>query len=488
MTGLERLAGGRDAGATAPAGALAAAATDRAGDADRFGAILSGLARPEPHLATPVGVVALGVEGDRPSIPTSGATDLDLPAPGAAADRFGAILSELARPEPQLKISGAFAAPGGSGDRAANPTPAATDRDLSAPGGADLESSFAAFADRIAGTRGLSHDGDVVPVRAERETRPPEPGDGQPGSSGEAGPASDAAPGWLQASWGRAGDADAASSGSLASDSSAPVRSRIRAASGLGTGPDLPPPAAALAAASGVGPRSFAVATSGPPEAPVEADRSRGTGASAPESVRGATMPSDPRPRPQGLGQAGRSISEDGAAELGKGQLPAPPDVAQRRDSTAAIFAGGEEPPALSGPAREKVTVLAAATHFPPAGILSPVDQIFHRVAADLGSAVVPADPKRLPAPAGDRGEARDASATCIRILTVLLEPASLGPVTVTLRLSGMSLELEIEADDAATTRLIGSGRQALTGKLRALGLSVDTFVVLDVGRPRRTP
>ncbi len=85
-------------------------------------------------------------------------------------------------------------------------------------------------------------------------------------------------------------------------------------------------------------------------------------------------------------------------------------------------------------------------------------------------------------------GESREASATCIRTLTVLLEPANLGQVTIKLRLLGSTLGLEIEADDVETARLIGRGRQALTEKLRALGLSVDEVAVSDAGRPRRFP
>jgi hypothetical protein len=68
----------------------------------------------------------------------------------------------------------------------------------------------------------------------------------------------------------------------------------------------------------------------------------------------------------------------------------------------------------------------------------------------------------------------------------VLLEPASLGPVTIKLRLSGTTLGLEIEADEPETTRLIGRGRQTLTEKLRAVGLSVDTFVVSENARALR--
>jgi len=171
--------------------------------------------------------------------------------------------------------------------------------------------------------------------------------------------------------------------------------------------------------------------------------------------------------------------------------FPAPGPVAAT-DQADAIVAGGDDHLPVRPLARAKVTVVAAETHFPPVVTHSPLDQIIHCLAADLGAADLGAtghavDPAVVPHSVSTQGEPREGSAACVRSLTLLLEPASLGPVTTKLRLTGTTLGLEIEADEAETTRLIGRGRHTLTDKLRALGLSVGSLEVSDAGRPRRS-
>jgi hypothetical protein len=343
--------------------------------------------------------------------------------------------------------------------------------DPARPSAADVDqSSMAAVEDRIAETGSLSQastmrspgDGACRPNRAALGNLPmlPRPGT-LAGEASEKGAAS-------------------GSVGCIADPSGAPQ--------GLEAGHGSVDPTLALAPAAAQGLPGFAVPTDRTAEAAVEIDRSRGTGSRAADSVPGLPMPSDPVSRPRGFGRAGHDQSGNVGVEGGFAPVAPPIDLEGKSLFSGPFADGGEDWSPLRVPAREKVVVLAAETHFPPAGIPLPIDQIFQRVAADIQAPVAPADPRWMPGAAPDGGESRDAAAACIRSLTVLLEPATLGPVTIKLRLSGSSLGLEIEADERETTRVIGRGRPELVEKLRALGLRVDSFVVTEAGRPGSVP
>jgi hypothetical protein len=294
--------------------------------------------------------------------------------------------------------------------------------------------------------------------------------------------------GVLQASQLRVEQTTQASSDFVVSGSASSFPDQTGAPSSLGIEAAESASVAALSAASNVGPKPFAIGTDLSPRGPVESGRSRVTHDGSSDAALDSPMPPDAMPGPRDASRLGRGGSRDGAGDGGHSRGALPSDFAPEPDFGLRIFDRGEDRPKLHVPGREKLAVLAAETHFPPVVTLSPADQIFHRVAAELGAAIAPADPRRLRGSVGEAGEARDASATCIRNLTVLLETGSLAPVTIKLRLSGNSLGLEIEADDLETTRLIGRDRQALAEKLRALGLSVDTLEVSETGRPRHRP
>jgi hypothetical protein len=174
-----------------------------------------------------------------------------------------------------------------------------------------------------------------------------------------------------------------------------------------------------------------------------------------------------------------RAKSKSSLPDVGTSQLSTFVDVARKPESKAQRFAAADEHAMWGSQPREQVTVIAAETHFPVVVSYSPVDQIMQRLAAEFGQWIVPIESKRPLGSAQDGGPGREAS-TCVRSLTVLLEPAHLGPVTIKFRLVGTNLGLEIEADEQETTSLIGRGRHVLTEKLQALGLSVDRFIVSD--------
>jgi hypothetical protein len=342
------------------------------------------------------------------------------------------------------------------------------------------DASIVAFADRVSGTDSRSLQVETTSPSDARNTRSAPVREGATSLQGETDPPDGAASGALEPSRRRGGQTDKASSELAGTDSALTIMDQTGSMQGLGSGLGVSPPVGLLSSASNAGPGSFE------PEEP--ADTSVETVLSpqaSPAAVLASSAPSDQASPPQDNRRDGRGRTKDALPDGGISQSPTSVDAARNSDATAPIFSGSEDRPALGARPREQVTVLAAETHFPPVVSYSPIDQIMQRVAAELGTGIVSADPKRLPGSAGGGSEPRETT-TCVRSLTVLLEPASLGPVTIKLRLSGTTLGLEIEADEPETTRLIGRGRQTLTEKLRAVGLSVDTFVVSENARALR--
>jgi len=492
LTGLDGLTGSRNTSAVVSAGAVTAAAKDGSGSESRqlagaFGAILLDVARPDAYGVRSSGIDEPRVSPERSSSPVRSAATSESSIAGLV-DRFSGTGGH--------SHEGGATAPGDAREAEAlavrEDAPEwrseASRPSTSVRSAAASESSIAGLVDRFSGTGGHSHDRDATAPGDAREAKVLAVPDDAPGWHGEASRPIHAARGRLRASWSPVEQTTEASSDSSVSGPASSVGDQTGAASSLGTEAAMSASVAALSAASSVGPKPFAIGTDRSLQGPVEGGRSRVTRARASESALDSPTPPHPMPGPQDVRQLARGRSRDGTGDGGISRVSVPSDVAREPDFAVRIFDGSEDRPTLRDPGRDKLTVLAAETHFPPTGILSPADQIFHRVAAEVGAAIATVDPRRLRGSAGEASEPRDASATCIRSLTVLLETGSLAPVTIKLRLSGNSLGLEIEADDLETTRLIGRGRQALAEKLRALGLSVDTLVVSDAGRPRRRP
>lgn len=256
---------------------------------------------------------------------------------------------------------------------------------------------------------------------------------------------------------------------------------------------DLSATSAVHSPGSSVGPELVAFAPGFAVDTRPTADPAPGTSMPLHESIH--SMPAQADPESQGVRQPNRDRRDHGMTDGGIWQRPETFQASSARGPTSpkpdfaeANFDTREERSPFPAVAREKMTVLAAETHFPPASVPSPVEQIIHRVVGELGSVVPPPDQRRPAVATGNPADLSDGSTECIRSLTLLLEPVSLGPVTIKLRLSGRTIGLEIEADDHETTRLIGRSRHALTEKLRALGLSVDSLVVADAEPSRRYP
>ena len=71
------------------------------------------------------------------------------------------------------------------------------------------------------------------------------------------------------------------------------------------------------------------------------------------------------------------------------------------------------------------------------------------------------------------------ASEGVVRVLDIQLHPAELGKVTVKMRLSGDTLEMELQASSEATAELLRKDSEKLTGLLRTSGYRPDSVVVV---------
>ncbi len=77
-----------------------------------------------------------------------------------------------------------------------------------------------------------------------------------------------------------------------------------------------------------------------------------------------------------------------------------------------------------------------------------------------------------------------------VRVLTIQLSPANLGPVTITLSGTDAALRIRVEADQATTAGQVERERDALTQRLIGTGLGVEEIVVLraDTATVAATP
>jgi hypothetical protein len=488
LTGLDGLAGSRNAGSGLPSGTPISAAKDGrgsdahrlAGDAGAFADILLDLSRP-------------GETSESVMPPNRGSADLHSRVPSVAADIDSpiAVLVDRVASTSLRSHDGGSASPG---DERAAALPEM--HEAARPGAAvGLDLPVSRLVDRVADPSSRSHDGGLASLDDERAITPPEVREAGPGSPGEAERPHDGVLATREPQKRRGGPAGEASSDSVSTDLVASLRDEPGSLAGLGTAVDLTGSAVTISAASLAGRQTPVESPDRPVDAPVDTNGSRGPSAGPHEPIFGLPTLSEPASGPQGSLRPGSSTAED---SMGNTDISWPtgtlgalrergPKVAMP-DFVETTFDDRDLRLPLRSHLREIVTVLAAETHFPPVAVASVIDQIFHRVGADLDAALGQADPSKNPGSASAVGELRETSATCIRTLTVLLEPANLGQVTIKLRLLGSTLGLEIEADDVEAARLIGRGRQSLAEKLRALGLSVDAVEVSDAGKPRRFP
>lgn len=97
--------------------------------------------------------------------------------------------------------------------------------------------------------------------------------------------------------------------------------------------------------------------------------------------------------------------------------------------------------------------------------------------------------PARSPAALNAEGPGNETrSMSSVQTLRLQLDPETLGKVTVRMRLSGTRLDLEVEADELETVRLIGKDKGLLSGKLRSAGYALDGLVIKLADAPQAKP
>jgi chemotaxis protein MotD len=108
----------------------------------------------------------------------------------------------------------------------------------------------------------------------------------------------------------------------------------------------------------------------------------------------------------------------------------------------------------------------------------SPLQQIADRITASLA------------VEAGDIGSAPSATQAsasshhAVKVLTIELQPADLGTVTVRIALKDAAVELQVAASRRETARLLDADRDRLSDMLRAVGYHVEAVSVRAVEPP----
>jgi chemotaxis protein MotD len=118
-----------------------------------------------------------------------------------------------------------------------------------------------------------------------------------------------------------------------------------------------------------------------------------------------------------------------------------------------------------------KVAVREQETHFEPVPQLTLLQKVVDRIGADIQAASTPASAGPADAALPDMHRAADKP---VRMLTLQLEPPSIGSVTVRMRMAGDAVEIHLSADRAETTEMLRQERGALTDLMKSAGYTFD--------------
>jgi hypothetical protein len=129
-----------------------------------------------------------------------------------------------------------------------------------------------------------------------------------------------------------------------------------------------------------------------------------------------------------------------------------------------------------------KAIILNVESHLPPVSFPPVAGQIVASIAAEAGTPTgsegadskLHQPPTALSILSGAAGGPREVT----KILSLRLEPASLGTVTVRMRLSGPGLGLEVEAEHSETAQFLAENKETLAARLRSLGYLMENVVI----------
>lgn len=177
----------------------------------------------------------------------------------------------------------------------------------------------------------------------------------------------------------------------------------------------------------------------------------------------------------------------------------APAKVAAKADDTASDASDGPQMPAaaadvpefsavkftesadlslqnssIRAPMPTKVAVVSQETHFEPVLPSATLQQIANAIGDEMP---VTQDIAAVPVSAVTTLNASD-KAGPVKTLTLQLDPASLGSVTVKMKLTGAAIEVQIAASRPETAQLLEHDRGALSRLLQASGYETDVATV----------
>lgn len=151
---------------------------------------------------------------------------------------------------------------------------------------------------------------------------------------------------------------------------------------------------------------------------------------------------------------------------------PAKPSAAGGSNATMQAAASAEHPVR----AATKVAVLQQETHFQPVTPQALPQTIADFVGTEINGLTDQAAGARPVDGAASPLDPQTGGPT--RVLTLRLDPPSLGTVTVKLRLTGGAVEVELTAARAETVQMLQQQRDALTDLMRSAGYSADVALV----------
>jgi chemotaxis protein MotD len=125
-------------------------------------------------------------------------------------------------------------------------------------------------------------------------------------------------------------------------------------------------------------------------------------------------------------------------------------------------------------PAATKLTVVQQETHLPPVQPFTAGAQIAKAVLSELEGSAVPQSPA-----ASSLASVRDSVAEQpLKTLTISLEPAALGNVTVRLRLVGAAVSVHLAADRKDTSQMLDQQRDSIRELMQSAGYVADVAPV----------
>jgi chemotaxis protein MotD len=169
---------------------------------------------------------------------------------------------------------------------------------------------------------------------------------------------------------------------------------------------------------------------------------------------------------------AGHDAPASAAFDDGTGLAVPPVTEAAPAEPAEQTEPAPSAPPALQresgGLAGTQAPAMGEASAAPPLPQQPPARQLSERIAVELAA----------PAPASDTPAGGTHPATVIRTLTIQLEPADLGTLTVHLSIKDDGLEVHVEASRRETARMIEDDQKTLSHLLQSAGYRVDALAV----------